>query len=391
MQLSSTIQTIKVDSFQVKDIALSIPKQKIDTVIKGQMDALGVRGVGVAVLNEGQIEWCQNFGEFETPVLTQAASISKTVNALAVFSLIDQSNQAIKQSKPTGLKDNIVLSLDTDVSTLLEKDLWNSINRQKLLPTHHKITIRQLLSHTAGTNVSGFQGYSRVIEDTGITIPFSSKEILLGSGNSEAVQIVSLPEKQYAYSGGGTTILQNIIETLSGKSYEEVVQERVLNPLKMKNSTFHPGIGTLPPLGGYDAKGNPIPGNWHIYPELAAAGLWTTAKDIAKLTQGIQQSLLGARDSLVGLELANEMLKCQSEENFAALGLFTAKGPSTATYFWHLGGNEGFRNIMYGSSRGHGAIVLTNSNRGHELYREVLTSIAKAYNWPDAEHLPKDF
>lgn len=389
--------------------------------LEERMNDLGVLGVSVAVINKHKVEWSQGYGELEQNCLIQGGSTSKTVCALTILSIIDQCSQATEGR--TGLVDNKTIDLDTDISTLLDEKLWKSIDPDGFTAGDQpKITVRRLLSHTAGLSVSGFDGYPRleVIEkeiadlkeqienpanfsdrnilDTlqkklqkletahskakDIAIPNTTEDIILGRGNSGAVKLThpisSIPE--FKYSGGGTTIVQHLIEVLTGQTYADAVKERVFDKLHMHKSCFVPDDGNT--AHGRDGDGVEIAGHWHKHPELAAAGLWTTPDELAQIAIGIQLSLKGNSEGVLSRDRAEEMLKPEM-----SLGVFLEETPDSK-YFFHTGGTIGFRCIMIGNTEGQGAVLMTNSDRGESLYPEILKSIAKTYGWGDRAKLP---
>lgn len=386
--------------------------------IEQRMRELCVPGVGIAIINDGEIEWSCGYGELkDSNKLLQAASISKTAAALTVLSLIDQCKLASDKGLPSGLVDNAIITLDTKVNTLLDKTLWESINPFDSA-AGNEMTIRHLLSHTAGTSVSGFNGYlnkeeiTKEISEIENEISRLSSEpstrlselnqrlqklreaqytarsegdlptvddILMGTKvNSEPVKIQEgkTPGEKYEYSGGGTTILQKIVMKVTGQSFEDAVQERVFVKLKMRDSTYHPDKSRV--VCGYDSTASLIPGVHNRYPELAAAGLWTTPTDLAKMAISIERSLKGETGGILSQDLAQQMIVPQTKEENNGLGVFV-----DGAYFAHSGGNEGFTCCMIGSSDGRGAVIMTNSNSGDYLYTEIIARIAEVYNWSD--------
>lgn len=379
--------------------------------IEQRMQELNIPGASIAVINQGKIEWASGYGELSEPVLIQAASISKTVTALTVLSLIEQCRKATEEEgRASGLIGGIIIDLDTDVSTLLDPDLWCSIDPDGMLAANDpKMTIRQLLSHTAGINVHGFKGYVRLeeidqeigllkarivqggdpllnrrlkqLETERLTAMQQSMPtldgILRGEGNSQRVKVATMPGTKCQYSGGGTTILQKVIEAVTGQSFERVVRTRVFDPLGMLNSTYQPT--KLSTSNGHKSDGSLVSGGWRRYPELAAAGLWTTPVDLAKMVCGIQCSVTG--NGILSSELVNEMLTPQTKKGSHGFGCFVAQTSSTK-YFYHSGASMGFRCIFMANSNGQGAVIMINSEAGSNLYNEMLHTIAKIYDWP---------
>ena len=222
-----------------------------------------VPGISIAIINDGRIEWAKGYGVTEaggsTPVdtstLFQAASISKPVAAMAALRLVEQGK----------------LSLDADVNASLRT--WrlpgNDFTRTE------KVTLRRLLSHNAGTTVHGFRGYAQ-----GEAVP-SVVQILNGErpANSAAVRVDTLPGALWRYSGGGTTIVQLLMHDVTGKAFPTLMRESVLGPVQMVHSGYEqPLPAARGPFAaiGHSSSGAAIAGKWHTYPELFAAGLWTT-------------------------------------------------------------------------------------------------------------------
>ncbi|HEY9909415.1 MAG TPA: serine hydrolase domain-containing protein, partial [Thermosynechococcaceae cyanobacterium] len=226
-------------------------------------------GISIAVINDFEIEWARGFGVCEaettravTPdTLFQAASISKPVFALAVMRLVQEGR----------------LNLDEDINTYLTS--WRAPAIEDWQP---RITLRQLLSHTAGLTVHGFPGY-RNSEPLPTTV-----QILNGEppANTDKVEVNIIPGLHHRYSGGGTTVAQQVLVDVLGKPFPEIMRELVLDPLGMTNSTYQqplPNHWSAKAATAHLFSGIPLEGKHHVYPEMAAAGLWTTAADLAKV------------------------------------------------------------------------------------------------------------
>jgi CubicO group peptidase (beta-lactamase class C family) len=327
-----------------------------------------VNGVSIAVVHNYQLVWAKGYGWADAaakrPVTAQtrfqAASISKSVNALGVLHLVEQGK----------------LDLQEDINTYLRswKFPYDTVSHGK------KINVAQLLSHTAGLGVHGFPGYG--VQDT---LP-ADNEILDGKrpANTAAVRSITEPGKRYQYSGGGTTITKKIIIDLSGMPYDQYMDKYVLQPLGMRNSSYTqpPQAALLPQLAtAYTWNGQPLKGNFHIYPEQAADGLWTTPSDLARFIIGIQLTLKGQQQKGVpSRQLLDTMLRPYGNPN-AALGVFIM-GKGREGYFQHGGANEGFRCQYFGSlENGNGVAVMVNSDDGR-IIPEIINSVAIAYQWP---------
>lgn len=334
-----------------------------------RMQMYNVPSVSIAVINNGKIEWAKAYGvadkEHNTPATTttmyQAASMSKSVNAVCVMTLVQEGK----------------LSLDTDIRQYLKT--WTFPDNE--FSTGKKITLRNLLSHTAGLSTHGFGGYA-----PGDSLP-SINQILDGvsPANSEAVRPIALPNEKSIYSGGGTVISQKILQDNIDSDYAHLVWQRVLEPLHMTHSTFAqplPAALVQNVATGYDSDGEEIKGKYHIYPEQAPAGLWTTPTDFAHFILAVQHSLKNDGTGILRDTLARELLAVIPGSDGAATG-FSIRERGGEKYFSHGGSNEGFKSHYYGSfSSGRGAVVMINSDQ-YDIIPEIISSIATVYNWKD--------
>ena len=331
-----------------------------------RMADLKVPGISIAVINDGAIEWAKGYGVAEegaaTPVnshtLFQAASISKPVAALAALRLVEQGK----------------LVLDEDVNLKLRS--WKVPEND--FTKAEKVTLRRLLSHTAGLTVSGFGGYP-----ADAPVP-TLVQVLNGEkpANSAPIQADVLPGSLWRYSGGGFTVAQQLMMDVSGLPFPELLAELVLKPVGMDDSTYEqplPASRRPVAAGGHTSDGKLLPGHSHTYPEMAAAGLWTTPTDLAKFLLEIQRALQG-RSAILSPSMAREMTTAQKSGYGLGLSL---SGSGAAANFGHGGSNEGFKCQMTAFvESGRGAVVMTNGDRGGFLASEVLRSIAREYGWP---------
>ena len=343
-------------------------------VIKGQpirkssltdeMARLKVPGVSVAVIHAGKIAWAKGYGvtvvggSAVTPsTLFQAASISKPVTAMAAL-----------QMAQAGLLD-----LDRPAGTYLTS--W----RLPDSPPSQSVTLRRLLSHTAGISVSGFPGYA-----AGQALP-SVAQVLDGvaPANTAPVRVTATPGEAWHYSGGGYTVLQQLMSDVAGKPFKVLMTERVLGPLGMSNSHFEqPASAAILAAAAmpHDSAGRPITGGPFSYPELAAAGMWSTPTDLAKFALSIQLAQQGGKAQVLNAATVGAMLT--PVKNGYGFGLEIA-GEAGSRTFAHGGSNKGYQNSLVAySDRGDGAVVMTNGEAGADLARAVIRSVAAAYNWP---------
>jgi len=240
------------------------------------------------------------------------------------------------------------------------------------------VTLKHLLSHTGGVTVHGFLGYS-----PDLPVP-TLIQVLNGEppANSGAIRVDKLPGEGPRYSGGGYTIMQQMLIDVEGKPFPQILQEQVLGPLGMTSSTYEqPLPADKLPLAatGYLPDGSMTKGERHTYPEMAAAGLWTTAEDLARYAIDVQLAYQGKSDKVLSREKAKEMLTpFIDEERGLGPGLFSNKGDF---YFGHGGWDEGFSSdLVVHRDKGYGVAVLTNSNHP-EFISELIRSVALTYNW----------
>jgi CubicO group peptidase (beta-lactamase class C family) len=334
-----------------------------------RMHHFGVPGASVAVIHDYKIEWAKGYGVADrqtgAPVtrhtLFQAASTSKPVAALAALKLVERG----------------VLHLDDDVNHQLKA--WKVPANQ--FTREHPVDLRSLLSHTAGITVHGFGGYS--VRERLPTL----RQILDGvkPANSPPIRVDKVPGKGFRYSGGGTLIVQRLAMDVTNEPFPAVMQSLVLNPIGMASSTYEqplPKHLRAKAASGHDDKGHPIPGKSHIYPEMQAAGLWTTPADMARYMIELQLANEGRSEKVLHREMINKMLTPQNGGP-AGLGPFLT-GAGAGRRFSHNGANAGFRcNFVGLLNRGDGAVVMTNSDLGDPLIGDLFKSIATVYGWPD--------
>ncbi|WP_020466346.1 serine hydrolase [Singulisphaera acidiphila] len=336
-------------------------------VLKDRMAHYHTPGVSIAVINRGRIEWARGFGVKEwgksDPVseqtIFQAGSISKPVFAMAVMRLVQDGK----------------LDLDEDVNRYLKS--WKVPANGLWQP---RVTLRQLLSHTAGLTVHGFPGYARTE-----TIP-SVVDVLNGRppANTKRVFVDILPGSRFRYSGGGTTVAQQLVVDVLGRPFPKIMQELVMAPLGMKSSTYEqplPDDWADAAATGHPSRNRQVEGGWHVYPEMAAAGLWTTPSDLARVGLEVQRALKGESDRVLDSDKAVAMLTPGIDEKIG-IGFFLF-GKGKTVRFGHSGADEGFVATMtFSKEGGIGAVVMLNSYDGIPLLSEIERAIAREYDWP---------
>ncbi|MEO1078440.1 MAG: serine hydrolase [Pseudomonadota bacterium] len=328
--------------------------------LQKRLAELGVPGLSVAVVENGSLAWARSWGTadaatnrpMDTDTLLLAGSISKPVSALRALQLVDQGT----------------IDLDRNINDYLRS--WKLPDNE--FTKTEKVTLRRILNHTAGLTVWGFPGY-----DKGDDVP-SVVEVLEGQGNTGPVRVFREPGEGWLYSGGGTTIMQLMIMDLDGVSFPESLRKNVLAPLRMSASTFsnplpealHDRAAT-----GYRASGEEVEGKWPIYPEMAAAGLWTNPSELIQYAIEIQRIFQHRVDGLLTYESVVEMLTPGLE----SFGL----GPKIDEHtFSHGGADEGFRaQLVAWKDRPFAVVAMVNSDNGLVL-KEFLLAVADEYRLP---------
>lgn len=343
---------------------VQIEGAKIDATLQDRMAFHKVNGVSIAVVKNYKIEWARGFGWADintkqpvtTATLFQAGSISKSLNGVGVLKLVQEGK----------------LDLSADINDYLKswKFPYNELSKGK------KISTANLLSHTAGLTIHGFPGY-----EVGKPLP-TYAQILDGAkpANTSAVRSAFEPGLKFQYSGGGTTISQVMVEDITGQPYDVYMWENVLKPMGMLSSSY-----TQPPASGkplataHNNKGKAIKGNYHLYPEQAAAGLWTNPSDLARYIIETQLALEG-KSSKVLSESMTKLRLTPFIDKSSALGVFVDQR-GEQTYFQHGGVDEGFVAQYYGSIEGGNGVVVMANTATTSIIPEIINSVAKVYDW----------
>ena len=332
--------------------------------IAERMEHYKVPGISIAVIKDGVIRLSKGYGiantidssEVTTTTLFQAGSISKPIAALAALKLVEEGK----------------IDIDEDVNTYLKN--WK-VQDNKFTETE-KVTLRRLLTHTAGMTVHGFPGYQQ--KDT-----FPSIETVLnGKGNTSAIVVDTFPGSIWRYSGGGYTVMEKLVEDVSDLPLEKFMAKNILPKIGMPNSTFEqplPAKLYSKASAAYNGKGEIIEGLWNNYPEQAAAGLWTTPSDLANYCLNVQNILSGKEKGVFSKETIEKMLT--KHKNDWGLGV-ALQGEGDSLIFSHGGKNAGFtNNFISFAHHGDAVIIMTNADNGGALINEILHSISSFYGW----------
>jgi CubicO group peptidase (beta-lactamase class C family) len=339
----------------------------LDALITAELAKRHVPGLSIAIIDGGKIVRTAGYGVIEkdkpapvtTATLFQAGSISKSVAAVAALHLVEAGT----------------LSLDEDVNAKLTG--WKVPENR--FTTAKKVTLRSLLSHSAGLTVHGFPGY-----DTDSAMP-TLVQVLDGArpANTAAIRVDTEPGAIWRYSGGGYTVMQQMIIDVTGQPFPRFMERTVLAPFGMTASSYQ----QPPPAdraratatGHYDDR-TAVRGRWHVYPEMAAAGLWTTPSDLARFAIAVQQSFAGTSNPVLSQAMTRQMLTDQKAGD--GLGVFLA-GSGATLQFSHNGRDEGFDALMIAwAEGGRGVVIMINANDNSRMMGRIVAEVAREYHWP---------
>ena len=361
-----------------RPILLDKNELPFELTLQKLMEIFRVPGVSVAVVDEFKIAWAKGYGAAEggtkTPVtvntLFQAGSVSKPVAAAAALRLVEMGK----------------LSLDENVNEKLVS--WKVPDN--ILMKERKVTLRHILCHSAGLTVHGFNGYD--IEESIPTLT----QILNGEppANNSPIRVDFVPGTRWRYSGGGMMVAQQLMIDVTGAPFPQLIDDLVFKKLGMAHSTFEqplPQSRIAQAASGTLADGRVVHGKWHVYPEMAAGGLWTTPSDLASFAIEIALSRMGKSNRLLSETMTREMLKPHAsnltefslgnDEHPDRMGLgFFLGDEKRPDLFGHIGDDAGFLTVllMDGQS-GKGAALMANSQKGLLVEDYLLQNIAREY------------
>ena len=347
--------------------------------IEQLMARFNVPGVSIAVIRDFKVHWAKGYGiadvetgaRVDTATMFQAASISKPVAAMAVLKAVQDG----------------LFTLDDDINDILESWTLDGEGFTRDRP----VTPRTLTSHTSGLgDAFGFPGY-----DPDAPIP-TVVQILEGQSPSNvgAIFMERAPMSLYEYSGGGVTLMQLALTEARDRPFADIMRDDVLNPIGMSNSTFEqpiPAALDRNAARAHSGEGRSMGAKWHVYPEMAAAGLWTTPTDLARFAIEVQRSAIGESNRVLSRTTVQEMLSPVGVGDFA-VG-FSISKLGQGWYFSHGGSNWGFRaTLLAHKVKGYGLAIMTNADQGGAVAAELSRRIQMAYEWDSfAEPAPRGY
>jgi len=330
----------------------------------------GCPGVGVAVIEEGELAWAAGYGHIEdgktacvdADTMFSGASISKPVAAVLALQLVERG----------------VFDLDVDVNRYLKS--WQVPDSEFTRVT--PVTLRWLLCHKAGTTIHGF---GRFAPDKPLprALDILRGKVSFMNGETNGVRADKVPGGTTRYSGGGTTIVEQMLEDATGKRFHELARQNVFEPLNMTHSTFE-----MPLPARYHAttavgheEGKALPEKFACVPSIAAGAIYCTPSDFARFMIACRDAYLGRRNAILGHALAEQMMTIQGEHGEFGLG-WEILGTGSNRRFGHGGSNDGYQceSTCY-LKDGKGAVVMTNADSGLIFYWEVFNAIADLHKW----------
>jgi len=347
--------------------------------IAGLMRAHDIPGLSVAVIENYKVAWAKGYGVTAKgatrPVtdrtLFLAGSISKPVTAVGALALVEQGK----------------LSLHEDVDQELRS--W------KVPPNpytaSHPVTLASLLDHTGGfTGGDFYPGYAG-----GDPIP-TLEQILDGDkpAANDPVRVGFVPGSQWHYSGDGFLVIQQLMIDAAAKPFPELMDALVFKPAHLDSTTFEQPLGSdyaSRAASGTLMDGDAVAGGWHVQPEMAAGGLWTTPTDLAKLAIDIALSTKGKSNEILSQRWAREMIAPHWRKGVIDI-LGTTRSPDEMGYgffvgddrhrFGHIGGNVGYQaSLVMFADTGDGIVVMTNSDVGLQAGNALIDKVASVYGW----------
>jgi CubicO group peptidase (beta-lactamase class C family) len=335
--------------------------------LEERMKHYRVQGVSVAVIHDFEVDWAKGYGvrnaKTGDPVteetLFQVASVTKTLTAAVALRLVQDG----------------VLDLDRNVNEYLKS--WKVPDNE--FTRKEKVTLRRLLSHSAGLSVHGFRGYAE-----GEPVP-SILEVLDGKppANNDPVRVEAEPGSGYSYSGGGYTLLQLLIEEVTGRRLSDVAQDFIFDPLKMRQSSIGlPRSESSLSLIALAHMKDGTSKRAHVFLEdgSGCCEMWTTPTDLGRFAIALQLASRGEKGLILSPDMAKAMMTPTNSDNMG-LG-FGLRRFGPAVYFSHSGGNVGFSSwLIAHTEAGYGVVVTTNTSGATSIALEIIRSVADVYDW----------
>ena len=367
--------------FEKSIVSKTLFTNEEDTLVSIQerLEAVNIPSLSLAVMNDGVIEWSttynalSNKSSIDCNTRYQVASLSKPVTVMAAIRL----------------QSNGYIDFNENIENYLKSYYLPKGKQTNSAP----ITFQNILDHSSGINAGGFVGYEQ-----GALIP-TDIEILQGSkhSNSAPLTVVNKPGAQLAYSGTAYTLAQVALKDTLNTDFASIMDKWILTPLGMENSSYlSPNLSSINQSDsraqansiakGHDYKGEQIKGGWKVHPELAAAGMWSNANDMATFMLEIYKGYQG-KSTLFSQSEIKQMLENEKDGHVYGFILNHEGDDITLT---HFGGNVGYRTGMSISlTTGDGLVYLLNSDNGAALGNQLMLTASKLYDWSSFKQIIK--
>jgi CubicO group peptidase (beta-lactamase class C family) len=354
---------ISVDGAMARVEAAQIPnRQGLDSfTLQEVMDKYHVPGLSIAVICDFAIHWAKGYGiadvstggPVENDTLFQAASISKPVAAMAVLKAVEEG----KFSLDDGINDSEIVAASVEVH-------------------RRRSNLEALRATPPGWEMDSVLAI--ILRPLPTTL-----QILDGQSPSNVGGADERPAFGDEVFRRGVTIMELALVDAVGKPFPQILEEWVLGPIGMTESAYEQPLGPKrdqKAARAHDGEGKAMDAKWHVYPELEAAGLWTTSVDLAKLAVEVQKSLRNESNRVLTRVSVREMMEPVGVGNFA-VGFEISK-LGEGWYFGHGGSNWGFRcELIAHKLKGYGVAIMANGDNGGIVIRELKERVARAYDW----------
>ena len=350
-----------------RDIPLNVGGKTVS--LRERMAFHKIPGVSVALIRDFNVAWVARFGE---------ASKGQPMTEDTLFQAGTMGNALVTSGALRAVQEKRI-ALDGPA----QYDIKNW--RVPSFPGGRPLTLRDLLENKSGLTYHKYYGY-----DAAKLVP-TLLQVLNGEkpAITPAAKLAAAPGTTFNLAAENYVVLQKVAEERSGQSFDAVMREFVFDPLEMKRSTF----ALNPPDAlrgdaaiGHDDNGDPIPGGWRAYPELAASGLWTTPREFAVYLADFLRSAAGRNDAkILSPEWAKEMLKpvatdSDGDEQCMGIGKNNYGG---RTYLFRGGNAQGYYTIFNARPEtGSGILIMANRNLCWQFSNELRDALAKQEKWP---------
>ena len=351
---NATTQDTIANTFVVNEYEEVLSNYGLDS----RMEDFGVAGISFAILKNGELDWAKGYG-----VLQKGGS--EKVNTETMFSVgsVSKVGTAVLIMK---LQELGLIDVDQDVNKYLTS--WkvpeNMYTRKK------PVTLRHILSHTAGLTVHGFADFY-----PGEELP-TTVQILEGKSPAKNRPVcVDIPVgDRFRYSGGGTTIAQLVIEDCMEGAQYNIAKKLLFQELGMKRSSYQNPLperyGNIAKAHNRNGRPDALPRGYQAMPEAGASGLWTTPTDFSKLMAELMKAYDGNSKFLAQTTVKDMMTPVEPSDYGMGPRI---KEENNHIQFSHGGANDSYRAHFIGSlTNKNGIVIFTNGARGTDLIRELL-------------------